>query len=306
LLDGLGHANEMFTKPRFGPYVQMVLATVLFAGMGVCVKLASQHFGTAAVVTARGGVGAVMMLAIAWATAAPLRTRVPALHLSRGLAGVTALSMWFYCLGQLPLATSVTLNYMSSVWMAVFLLASAWWSGRQHVDKRLLAAIAVGFAGVALVLHPTIARDQVTAGLIGLASGMLSALAYLQVTALGKAGEPEVRVVFYFSLTGTIVGLLMWLLPGQHNPTALADIPAAAWWQLLGVGGFATLAQLLMTRAYAKGSTLVNANLQYLGIVHAGLLGTLLFGEHLSADSVFGMALIVGSGMASTRLKAKA
>jgi drug/metabolite transporter (DMT)-like permease len=305
-------------KPRFGPYVQMVLATVLFAGMGVCVKLASQHFGTAAVVTARGGVGAVMMLGIAWATAAPLRTRVPMLHLSRGLAGVTALSMWFYCLGQLPLATSVTLNYMSSVWMAVFLLASAWWRRAQttnqradpgaspSVDKRLVAAIAVGFAGVALVLHPTIARDQIWAGLIGLASGMLSALAYLQVTALGKAGEPEVRVVFYFSLTGTVVGLLMWLLPGQHNPTALSLIPASAWWQLLGVGGFATLAQLLMTRAYAKGSTLVNANLQYLGIVHAGLLGTWLFGEHLSADSIFGMALIVCSGMASTRLKGKA
>ena len=286
-----------------GPYVQMVLATVLFACMGVCVKLASQHFGTAAVVTARGGVGAVMMLAIAWASATNLRTRVPMLHLSRGLAGVTALSMWFYCLGHLPLATSVTLNYMSSVWIAVFLLAGAWWSGRHHVDKRLVAAIAVGFAGVALVLHPTIARDQAFAGFVGLASGMLSALAYLQVTALGKAGEPEVRVVFYFSLTGTVVGLLMWLMPGQHNPTAPGLAPASAWWALLGVGGFATLAQLLMTRAYTRGSTLVNANLQYLGIVHAGLLGTWLFNEHLSTDGVLGMALIVGSGMVATRLK---
>jgi drug/metabolite transporter (DMT)-like permease len=281
----------------------MVLATMLFAGMGVCVKLASAHFGTAAVVSARGTVGAVIMAMIAWATSTSLRTRVPLLHVRRGLAGVTALSMWFYCIGHLPLATSVTLNYMSSVWMAVFLLAQAWLLGGKQVDRRLVLAIAVGFVGVGLVLHPTLARDQIGAGLIGVASGMLSAVAYLQVTALGRAGEPEVRVVFYFSLMGMVMGALSWLIPGQLNPTPWSDIPASSWMALLGVGAFATIAQLLMTRAYAQGSTLVNANLQYLGIVHGGLLGTWLFGEQLTLDSLLGMALIVGSGMVATRLK---
>jgi drug/metabolite transporter (DMT)-like permease len=138
---------------------------------------------------------------------------------------------------------------------------------------------------------------------MGLCSGILAAIAYVQVTALGRAGEPEVRVVFYFSLTGTVLGLLIWLLPGASNPIDWGHIPARAWASLLGVGVFATLAQLLMTRAYARGSMLVNANLQYLGIVHAGLLGTLLFGEHLTLDALLGMALIVGSGMVSTRLK---
>ena len=69
------------------------------------------------------------------------------------------------------------------------------------------------------------------------------------------------------------------------------------------MGVFATVAQLLMTRAYARGSTLVNANLQYLGIVHAGLLGTLLFDEKLGLDALLGMGLIVGSGMVSAKLK---
>ncbi|MBP7502003.1 MAG: EamA family transporter, partial [Aquabacterium sp.] len=142
------------------------------------------------------------------------------------------------------------------------------------------------------------------AGLIGLASGMLSAMAYLQVTALGKAGEPEIRVVFYFSLMGSLMGAATWLLlPGQINPTPLAEIPTHSWLALFGVGVFATVAQLLMTRAYARGSTLVNANLQYLGIVHAGLLGTVLFGETLGLDALLGMALIVGSGMVAARLK---
>ena len=308
---------------RRSPYAQMVLATVLFACMGVCVKLASAHFGTAAVVGMRGLVGAVMMAAFAWATGTSLRTDMPRLHVQRGLAGVLALSLWFYCMGELPLATAVTLNYMSSVWMAVFLIGQVVWARRQGqarhpVDPRLLAAIGVGFAGVALVLHPTLSRDQLGAGLLGLLSGMLAAMAYVQVTALGRAGEPEVRVVFHFSLMGTLLGALMGAAVGtldalhhagpwqgliDRTLAAWADTPALAWAQLIGVGVFATVAQLLMTRAYARGSMLTNASLQYLGIVHASLLGLWLFDEPLGLDSLLGMALIVGAGIAATRFK---
>lgn len=297
---------------RRSPYWQMVLATVLFACMGVCVKLASEHFGTAAVVGMRGFVGAAMMAAIAWGTGTSLRTSVPRLHLQRGLSGVLALSLWFYCIGHLPLATAVTLNYMSSVWMAVFLIGQMAWARHQgrdgrQVDPRLVAAIAVGFAGVALVLHPTLARDQLGAGVVGLVSGMLAAVAYVQVTALGRAGEPEVRVVFHFSLMGTVLGAGLGVVEawaqGTPHADALADIPAMAWAELIGVGAFATIAQLLMTRAYARGSMLVNSSLQYLGIVHASLFGMWLFHEHLGPGSVLGMLLIVGAGMAATRFK---
>jgi drug/metabolite transporter (DMT)-like permease len=151
--------------------------------------------------------------------------------------------------------------------------------------------------------YRTIEQDQVFAGLLGIASGMLAAMAYVQVTALGRAGEPEVRVVFYFSLTGTVLGLSTWLLPGQANPTPLPQIPPWGWAALIGVGTFATMAQLLMTRAYATGRMLVNANLQYLGIVHASLLGMLVFDESLTWGGIVGMALIVGAGVVSTRLK---
>ena len=315
---------------RRSPYLQMALATVLFACMGVCVKLASAHFGTAAVVGMRGFVGAVLMAAIAWGTGTSLRTSVPRLHVQRGVSGVFALSLWFYCIGHLPLATAVTLNYMSSVWIAVFLIGQVAWArhrgrdggdggdGRHggRVDPRLLAAIAVGFAGVALVLHPTLARDQLGAGVVGLVSGMLAAMAYVQVTALGRAGEPEVRVVFYFSLMGTVLGAGLGVVEAWAQTSgpagmaantgtaqALADIPLLAWAELIGVGAFATIAQLLMTRAYSRGSMLVNASLQYLGIVHASLFGMWLFQEHLGPDSVLGMLLIVGAGMAATRFK---
>ena len=47
------------------------------------------------------------------------------MHFWRSLSGVIALSLWFYSIGKLPLATAMTLNYMSSVWMALFLIGGA-------------------------------------------------------------------------------------------------------------------------------------------------------------------------------------
>jgi S-adenosylmethionine uptake transporter len=63
---------------------------------------------------------------------------------------------------------------------------------------------------------------------------------------------------------------------------------------LLAVGLLASAAQLLITRAFAIGSTLSNAGLQYSGILFAVFYGVLLFGERLSWMTIAGMLLIVG------------
>jgi S-adenosylmethionine uptake transporter len=285
----------------------MVLATVLFALMGVCVKRASSQVTTAEVVFFRGLVGAVMIGALAWWRHLPLRTAVPRQHLGRGAAGVSALTLWFYAIGHLPLATAVTLNYMSSVWMAVFLvLRQAWrqWQRAPHrpIPMGLLAAVLLGFVGVAMVLRPTLERDQWLEAAVGLFSGVLSAWAYLQVAGLGRAGEPEHRVVFYFSVFGTVAGLA--LMAGLHlsGQAVWANPDLSGWAWLLGIGFFATLAQLAMTRAYAQGHPLAMASLQYLGIVHAFILGVWLFGEALHGVAVVGAVLIVLSGISANRL----
>ncbi|WP_294638390.1 DMT family transporter [uncultured Aquabacterium sp.] len=287
----------------------MVTATVLFALMGVCVKMASQTASTGEVVFFRGGVGAVMMGLLAWRTGLSLRTAVPLLHVQRGASGVTALALWFYTLGTLPLSTAVTLNYMSSVWMAVFLvLQLAWrrWRGQDvpTIPLPLLGAVVVGFLGVTLVLRPTIERDLWLQGLVGLASGMLSAVAYFQVASLGRAGEPEVRVVFYFSLFGAVSGLLISGVEALYRGSTWSWPTDTTLLWLLGTGLFATLAQVCMTRAYARGNALVMASLQYLGIAHAFVLGVLLFDDPVHAVAVVGMALIVLAGIAATQASA--
>lgn len=289
----------------------MVAATLLFAVMGVCVKNASAEVGTAEVVFFRGLVGAVLVTLMARQQGLVLRTDLPMAHFWRGLAGVTALSLWFYAIGHLPLATAVTLNYMSSVWMAVFLmLREAWrrWRGSspQGIDLRVMAAVLLGFVGVLLVLQPTLEREQWLEGLVGVVSGMLAAWAYLEVAALGRQGEPEHRVVFYFSVFGTCAGLMIMALVHGMGQASWPSPSAATWGWLLGTGVFATLAQLLMTRAYAKGQALAMASLQYLGIVHAFVLGVWLFDEPPRLLSVLGTVLIVLAGMGANRWRRSA
>jgi len=277
----------------------IVIASLLFATMGVCVKLASQQYASGEIVLYRGLTGATMMLLLSRWQRGTLATRVPAMHFWRSLSGVTALCLWFYAIGGLPLATAMTLNYMSSVWMALFLVGGVVMLGGARVDGRLIATALVGFAGVGLILRPTIEHDQLWHGLMGLLSGMVSATAYLQVTALGRAGEPEYRIVFYFSIAGITAGLLTTLFTGMHahTPRGIA--------LLLAVGLLATLAQLLMTRAYATGRTLVNASLQYLGIAFSFVYGVVLFDDRVTWMALSGMLLIVSAGLAATLLRGR-
>jgi drug/metabolite transporter (DMT)-like permease len=280
--------------------VLMVLAALLFATMGVTVKLASAQYSTGEIVFYRGLIGAVALALLSRWRGVPLRTSVPGMHVGRSISGVAALILWFYALGNLPLATAVTLNYMSSVWMALFLLGGAVLLGASRVDGRLVLAVMIGFVGVGLILRPTIAHNQLWHGLAGLLSGLLAAMAYLQVTALGRAGEPELRVVFYFSLGSVVAGAALAGVEGIHGHT-----PAGAG-LLLATGLLATIAQLMMTRAYSIGRPLVNASLQYLGIVFSFGYGVWLFDDPVTALAVLGMVLIVCAGVVASRLRSEA
>jgi len=149
------------------------------------------------------------------------------------------------------------------------------------------------------VLRPTVQTEQAWYGLAGLSSGLLAAIAYLQITALGRAGEPDVRVVFYFSLGGGALGAALASVTGWHAHDTRGLL------LLLAIGTLATVAQTLMTRAYTLGATLTNASLQYLGIVFAALFGVWLFDDALTWPAVSGITLIIAAGLAATYLQAR-
>lgn len=280
----------------------MLLGALAFSLMAVCVKFASAHFNPAETVLWRGLLGMIIMFMVARRQQVSLHTRLPGMHLWRSIAGVASLGGWFYAIAGLPLATAMTLNYMSSLWLAAFVMVAALIKPLRAPLSQgtLAAALLAGFCGVVLMLRPTIEQDQWFAGLVGLGSGMLAAVAYLQVKALARAGEPELRTVFYF-MVGTAVGGVLWLPFTGLSPWAGWH---AAW--LVPMAAFAVIGQWCMTRAYSAGATLVVANLQYSGIVFGALFSVLVFGDSIDGMGWLGMALIVASGIASTVLRARA
>lgn len=79
--------------------------------------------------------------------------------------------MFFFCIVQLPLATAVTLNYTSPLFLALFTTVIL----KEHFHGALVTAVILGFVGVILLLRPILQEDQWIAGLIGLCSGFFLA-----------------------------------------------------------------------------------------------------------------------------------
>ena len=279
----------------------MLFASFMFAVMGVCVKLASEEFSTSELVMYRGVVGVIALATIIRLQGGSFRTTMPGAHLWRGVIGVISLWLWYYSIGQLPLATAMTLNYMSPIWIAVWLFAMGWWHAKGDVKWPLMLAVGMSFIGVTLLLRPAFHANQLTPALIALSSSMITAMAYMQVRKLGLAGEPENRVVFYFTVMNLLAGIVgVYLTAGSGGPVwhPIDNLRSALL--LLGIGVCATSAQIAMTRAYRLGNTLVVANLQYTGIVFSSIWGVFVFGDVFDWHSWAGIGIILASGVAAT------
>jgi drug/metabolite transporter (DMT)-like permease len=273
----------------------MLVAAALFALMGVLVKHASSNFSPAELVFYRSAFGLVAIWGVIAIShrrlLAPLATHHLRAHFWRGLSGFTALVLFFYAIARLPLATAVTLNYTAPLFLAAL---SAWWLHERH-GRGLIGAVLLGFIGIVLLLRPQVQQQAWLPALAGLVSGMLAATAYVNVKQLGKLGEPEWRVVFYFTLLATMGGGVWMAVAGYHRPQA------EDWPWLIGIGVTATLAQLALTRAYHRGRTLIVGALAYTTVGFSALYGVVLFGEDLPLMAWIGMTVVALAGILAVR-----
>ncbi|MFZ1244062.1 MAG: EamA family transporter, partial [Azonexus sp.] len=184
----------------------MIAASFLFACMGVCVKMAAQTHSAVEITFYRSFISLILMFALVRVRGVSLTTPHWRWQITRGAVGFTALFAYFYAITLLPLATAVTLNYTSAIFLALYL----GFAGMQ-LGKGMLGALALGLIGVILLLKPTMHADQLVGGLIGLGSGVMAGMAYFSVRQLGARGESEIRTVFYFSLVSS-VGAGAWLI----------------------------------------------------------------------------------------------
>ena len=273
----------------------MLVAGFMFGCMGVFVKLGSVYFSHVELVFYRSIFGLFMVYLILRQQHISVSTRHWRNHLLRGVSGSISLSLYFYCVTVLPLVTAVTLNYTAPLFLTLFSI----FIFKEKFHLPLALAIALGFCGVVLLLHPTLQHDQLLPGMLGLFSGFLAGIAYFNVKQLGQIGEPEARTVFYFSLTASM-GSGAWMVFGHVHAFTLQNFAI-----LVGLGISATLGQLAMTRAYRLGKTLVVGSMAYSTIIFSSFFGIIIWDEALPLMGWIGLALIITGGVISLKLAPK-
>ncbi|MGM7652945.1 DMT family transporter [Serratia marcescens] len=274
----------------------MVVASGFFALMGACIKLASTTVGFFDIIFYRSLINVLIVAALIKIQRLGFRTRHLGLHMKRAAIGNAAMYCGFYSLIHLPIATATTLGYTNPLFQS----AIAFITIRGQLTGRLLFSVLLGFVGILVLLRPDSPNGEYVATLVGLAAGLLTALAYFNVGKLVRRGEPELRVVFYFSLVGTLVGGVMTALLG------FSWLDGAMLLCVCAIGVFGSLGQIAMTRAYGGGNAVIVSILSYSTIIFSTLLGYLIFGEQLSYIAAAGMALIVLSGALAVRKRVSA
>ena len=122
----------------------MLVAGFLFGCMGVFVKLGAHYFSDVELVFYRSFIGLLMVYAILRQQSGTVLTSHWRGHLWRGISGSIALMLFFYCITVLPLATAVTLNYTSPLFLTLLIMSIF----KERLHAPLAFAITLGFVGV--------------------------------------------------------------------------------------------------------------------------------------------------------------
>lgn len=209
----------------------------------------------------------------------------------RGLAGTAALYLFFLTLQKMPLATAVTLQYLSPIFtaiLAVFMLD-------EKIKPVQWLMFGLSFLGVAL-LKGFDERVSWAYLALGIASAFFSGLAYTLVRSLKDREHPLV-VVFYFQMVGTIVG-------GAFSLTQFKIPKGWDWILLFAIGALAHFGQINLTRAIQGEKVGVISSLNFLGAIFGSLFGWLLFREHLTWGNIAAMLLVVAGVLSNIWMNA--
>lgn len=219
-----------------------------------------------------------------------LHTRRPLGHAARGIAGTASMGLGFAATGLLPLPEVTALGYALPLLVVVF---AAIFLGERVRAFRIMA-VAMGLLGVLIVLSPRLGAEGLSGrGGLGAALILLSAacgaMAQIFVRKLTRQ-EPTAAIVFWFSLTSTVLALLTlpfgWVVPDPRTALMLACLGL-----LGGVG------QILLTSAYRHAEASLVAPFDYASMLFALLIGRVIFGEAPTATTLIGAAVIIAAGV---------
>jgi len=275
--------SESYNLPRAA--LATTLAALMFASMGVAVRYASASLPSEVLVFLRNSFGLLFLLPWLYHRGfTGLKTKRLSGHITRSVTGLAAMYCFFYAIAHLPLAEAVLLNFSSPIFTAIIAML---WLG-EKATRKLILAIIIGFSGICLILKPGVGILS-AAALVGLISAVFAAMAMVSIRDLSKT-EPTRRIVFYFSVTATLISAIpmFWYWQTPDLKPLLAMVFA---------GLAATLGQLLLTHGYSLAPAARVSPYSYNTIIFAAIYGWIFWSETLDIRTLFGALLIICAGI---------
>jgi len=285
----------------------MLLASLSFAMMGGFAKVVSETLPPVEVTFFRNIFGVVLVGLAIWKVPLKQAGGKPWLLLFRGSMGFAALLAYFYIMAHIPLGEAVTYNKTSPIFVAIF----AYIFLNEKLHKSALLAIVIGFIGIVLVAQPQGGSFD-KYDVLGIFSGIGAALAYTSIRELRKYYDTR-AIVMSFMAVGTVAPLLLMLITPYVEVSEDFDWMFAAfvmpqgieWVYVTAVGIFATISQLLMTKAYELTKAGIVGTISYSNIVFAVIIGTMLGDPIPDTWTTLGIILVITSGLLVALPKAK-
>jgi len=276
----------------------MLIASFTFAIMGAFAKLASESMSSLEVVFFRNIAGVIIVGFAVLKKPMQHQGGKPFLLFFRGFMGFIALLAFFYNIANIPLGDAMTYSKTSPIFTAIF----AWMFLHEKLSYKGWLAVFIGFLGILFITQPSGVGFS-KYDLLGIFSGVGAALAYTSVREL-KSYYDTRAIVLSFMLIGTIGPVVLFLIsPYLHIPEldfmfAKFVMPqGVVWFYLLAMGLFATLSQVLMTKAYGETKAGIVGAVSYTNILFSIIVGLFLGDAFPSLETTFGIMLIVFAGV---------
>ncbi|HBM61475.1 DMT family transporter [Salipiger marinus] len=269
-------------------------SVVLFVVMSALIKAASDEVPTGQTVFFRSFFAMpVILVWILWRRelSSGLRVKSVSAHFLRGIVGAGAMGFNFAALGLLPLPEVTALSYAGPLLTVIF--AAVLLGEKVRIFR--MSAVLMGLVGVVIVMWPLLTVSDVNRAVLWgvifmMASAVLRALVQIHIRRM-VATEQTAAIVFYFSLTATLLSLLTipfgWVMPGP------ADLAL-----LVGSGLIGGVAQICLTAGYRHGEAALLAPFDYASILVAILIGYVVFSDVPTVWMLVGSAVVIASGVA--------
>jgi drug/metabolite transporter (DMT)-like permease len=275
----------------------MIIASFIFAWMGAFVKNIGDDLNSVEVVFFRNVFGTLLLI-ISFIRKKPENKAKSIFWLMfRGFVGTISLYALFYNMANIGLGKSITYLMTSPLFVAIFSLLFL----KEKISKTGWVMILLGFTGIVMVFQP--GNFNLKTDILGIFNGVAAASAYTSVRKLRKYYDPRI-IVFSFMGWGIILPLISFLLYYTFNlgkldfmvaPFELPSLEQLFWLFLIGLS--ATIAQILMTKAYAEEKAGIVSAIGYFNIPFAILIG-LFFGDGWPGlMAIAGTILIIFAGI---------